>query len=174
MPVKGYRPTSTSSTTDASAAQRRLLEVGRIVKPHGLSGEVVVDLLTNQTSRLDEGSELFTPDRRLRVVGARAHRGRYLVRLEGVENRTAAEELRGTRLYAEPLDIPGTLWVHELVGAVVWSVDGRRLGPVEAVEAHPAGDLLVLEGGAMIPLRFVTAHRPNVDIIVDIPEGLVD
>ena len=66
------------------------------------------------------------------------------------------------------------LWVHELVGAEVVAADGRVLGTVAAVEANPASDLLVLEGGGLIPLRFVTGHRARVRVTVDIPDGLLD
>ena len=77
-------------------------------------------------------------------------------------------------LRAEPIDDPDTLWVHELVGADVVAVDGRRLGRVAAVEANPASDLLVLDGGGLIPLRFVTDHRAGETVTVDVPDGLLD
>jgi 16S rRNA processing protein RimM len=78
-------------------------------------------------------------------------------------------------LEAEPVDVPGTLWVHELIGAAVRDVDGTELGLVRAVEANPASDLLVLESGGLIPLRFVTEHDMAAGLlVVDIPEGLLD
>ena len=101
--------------------------------------------------------------------------GRYLVSFEGVDDRAAAEALRGVELFAEPIEVPGTLWVHELVGATVRDPAGTELGTVEAVEANPASDLLVLDSGGLIPLRFVTAHDPAAGVVdVDIPEGLLD
>jgi ribosomal 30S subunit maturation factor RimM len=65
--------------------------------------------------------------------------------------------------------------VHELIGALVRDQAGTELGTVGAVEANPASDLLVLEGGGLIPLRFVT-ERDEVSgtLVVDIPEGLLD
>ncbi len=90
-------------------------------------------------------------------------------------DRAAAERLRGVELSAEGLDQPGTLWVHELVGAVVRDADGTELGIVAAVEANPASDLLVLESGGLIPVRFVTGHDAGAGTVdVDIPEGLLD
>ena len=78
-------------------------------------------------------------------------------------------------LAAEPLDVPGTLWVHELVGATVRDAGGHDLGRVAAVEANPASDLLVLESGGLIPLRFVTAHdAADRTLHVDLPDGLLD
>ncbi len=114
----------------------------------------------------------------LRVVSSRPMGGRgtrYLVQFESVVDRAGADSLRGVELSAEPLEVPGTLWVHELVGAVVRDVAGTELGRVAAVEANPASDLLVLEAGGLIPVRFVTAHDPAAHTVdVDIPDGLLD
>jgi len=159
----------TSSTTD-------LLTVGRIARAHGLRGEVVVDLWTDVASRLDPGSLLLTDRRTLRVVASRRARGeRYIVAFAGVSDRAGAEDLHGLELRAEPVERPGALWVHQLVGAAVRDADGTALGRVVAVEANPASDLLVLESGGLIPVRFVTAHDPaTATVDVDIPAGLLD
>jgi len=78
-------------------------------------------------------------------------------------------------LEAEPIDAPGTLWVHELLGATVRDAAGTELGRVAAVEANPASDLLVLESGGLIPIRFLTAHDAVTGTVeVDIPDGLLD
>jgi 16S rRNA processing protein RimM len=151
-----------------------MLGVGRIAKPHGLVGEVVVDLWTDQTDRLDPGSVLNSDAGELQVLSSRPHQGRYLVCFEGVVDRSGADALRGTVLRAPPVDAPGTLWVHELVGAEVVAADGRVLGTVDAVEPNPASDLLVLTGGGLIPLRFVIDHQVGVRVTVDVPEGLLD
>jgi 16S rRNA processing protein RimM len=114
----------------------------------------------------------------LRVVASSLMVGdRYIVQFASVTDRVSAERLRGLELEAEPLDDtpPGTLWVHELVGALVRDAGGTELGRVAAVEANPASDLMVLESGGLIPVRFVTAHdAPAQTVDVDIPEGLLD
>lgn len=100
---------------------------------------------------------------------------RFIVRFAGCSDRAAADRLRGVELSAEALEEPGTLWVHELVGAVVRDGSGAEIGRVAAVEANPASDLLVLESGALIPVHFVTGHDPAAQTVdVDIPEGLLD
>jgi 16S rRNA processing protein RimM len=100
---------------------------------------------------------------------------RYLVSFAECRSREAAERLRGIELSAEGLEQPGTLWVHELVGAVVRDAGGAELGRVAAVEANPASDLLVLESGGLIPVHFVTGHDAAAGTVdVDIPEGLLD
>jgi 16S rRNA processing protein RimM len=151
-----------------------LLDVGRVVKPHGLGGEVVVERWSDLDDRLAPGSVLSSDVGELTVASSRPHQGRHLVRFEGVAGHSAAEALRGVVLRAHPVERPGTLWVHELVGAQVVDAAGRVLGTVAAVEANPASDLLVLDSGALIPLRFVTAHEAGVRVTVDVPEGLVE
>lgn len=100
---------------------------------------------------------------------------RFIVSFAECGSREAAERLRGVELSAEALEQPGTLWVHELVGAVVRDAAGLSLGRVAAVEANPASDLLVLESGGLIPVRFVTGHDAGAGTVdVDIPEGLLD
>ena len=153
----------------------RLLEVGRIVKPHGLRGDVIVSLTPNRPERVDAGSTLTTRDgRALRVVRSSSHQGRYIVSLEGIRGIDQAEALRDTVLLALPLDDPDALWVHELIGARVVDITGRELGTVEGVQANPASDLLVLDGGALVPLRFVVANQPGEQVTVDVPDGLLD
>lgn len=161
-----------SSSTDPVA----LLEVGRIDKPHGIRGDVVVALTTTESSRVDPGMTLTTPaGERLRIVASRPHQHRWIVTFDGVEGRSAAEALAGTRLLAEPLDDdPDALWVHELIGSSVVEVDGTARGAVVAVQDNPASDLLVLDTGALVPLRFVTGRDADGRIVVDVPEGLFD
>jgi len=149
-----------------------VLEVGRVVKPHGLRGEVVVELVTDRTERVAPGSVLSTPSGELRVVRSVPHKQRWIVAFAGVADHDDAEALRGAVLSAEPLDDPEALWVHELVGKEVVGLDGRRHGTVVSVEANPASDLLVLDDGALVPLRFVVASEPG-RVVVDPPEGLL-
>ena len=96
-----------------------------------------------------------------------------LVSFEQVGSRERAEELRGLALSAPPLDDPDALWVHELIGSEVFDVDGRSYGPVEAVEANPASDLLVLSGERLVPLVFVKTRLPG-RVVIDPPPGLLD
>jgi 16S rRNA processing protein RimM len=137
---------------------------------------VVVQLWTDQLSRLSPGSELVSSRGILTVASSKPFGAdRFIVQFDGIEGRTAAEGLRGVELEAEPLEVPGALWVHELVGASVRDAAGNELGLVTAVEANPASDLLVLESGGLIPLTFVTAHDAGErTVLVDIPDGLLD
>ena len=150
-----------------------LLEVGRITKPHGIRGEVIVHLITDYAERVAPGSVLTSPRGPLTVVASRPHQGQWIVRLEGVDDRNTAEGLRGLVLRAEPLDDPEALWVHELIGMAVRTVDGSDVGRITAVEANPASDLLVLDDGHLVPVTFYVSHADGV-VVVDPPDGLLD
>jgi 16S rRNA processing protein RimM len=150
-----------------------LLEVGRIIKPHGIRGEVIVDLLSNRPERLDPGSVLASDVGDLEVVRSTPHQNRWIVAFAGVADRNRAEELRGTVLRAEAIEgEEDVLWVHELVGALVYDVNGLLYGRVREVEANPASDLLVLPQG-LVPLTFVVEHEGN-RVVIDPPEGLIE
>ena len=135
---------------------------------------MVVQLWTDLTERLNPGSVLITSGGTLTVEAVRPFGDRWIVQFEDFVDRSQAERIRGVELEAEAVEIPGKLWVHELVGATVFDATGAELGSVSAVEANPASDLLVLAGGGLIPLRFVT-HRDTAarTLVVDIPEGLL-
>ncbi len=151
------------------------LELGRVGRPHGVRGEVVVTLHTDRPERTTPGAVLHAGERELVVASARPHQGRWLVRFEGVTDRNAAEELRGATLVGEPLDDPGEgrVWVHEMVGDEVRDARGTALGCVTAVEVNPAHDILVLDNGTLVPMVFVVDRQPGV-VVVDPPDGLLD
>jgi 16S rRNA processing protein RimM len=138
---------------------------------------VVVQLWTDQTQRVEPGTVLTSARGPLTVVWSKPFGpDRYIVQFEDVHDRSAAESLRGAELEAEPLDdVADVLWVHELVGATVRDAAGTALGTIASVEANPASDLMMLESGGLIPVRFVTAHDAAARTVdVDIPEGLLD
>ena len=158
------------------AAERPTLEVGRIIKAHGLKGQVIVDLWTDRRERLMAGVELTTPKGVLTVRSAAAHQERFLVWFEEINSREEADAARGTILSAPKLDVDDedVIWIDELFGARVVDAQGIERGVVVDVEANPASDLLVLDSGALIPLTFVTAVVANALIEVDVPDGLFE
>lgn len=167
----------TSSST--SSTERPLLEIGRVTRPHGLRGQVVVELWSNRPERMAPGAVWHGPHGPLEVAHAsRLPRAggheRWLVSLRQIGDRAGAEALRDAVLRAAPIDDDDALWVHELVGSRVLDAEGSPLGVVEVVEANPASDLLVLDSGRLlIPLRFVVA-RGEGWLRVDLPDGLLD
>ena len=168
---------SSSSTERSEAEGSRsgpLLEIGRVGRPHGTAGEVTVTLVSNRPERLAPGSELHSEAGTLRVAAARPHNRRHLVAFEGIDDRGKAEALRGLLLQGAPIDDPDETWVHDLIGARVVDQHGVDRGPVASVVANPAGDLLELAGGALVPLRFVVASVRCERIDVDVPDGLFE
>jgi len=159
--------------------EARVLEVGRIGRPHGLRGEVAVFLSTDRMERAQPGAVLIAraasgDERELVIAQSRRHQERWLVRFEGVDDRHAAAALTGSVLYAAALESEGDeLWVHELIGATVVDASGREIGSVVAIEANPAHDILVLDGGALVPSPFVVAVEGG-RVRVDVPEGLLE
>jgi len=163
------------------------LEVGRIVKAHGIRGEVIVEAVSNRTERITPGSVLYAGERPMPIRRAGLHggpdpagrvsRARWIVSFEGVDDRNTAERLRDTVLTGDRLDYgeddADELWVHELVGSDLYDPAGRVLGRVAAVEANPASDLLVLESGHLVPMVFVVEAAAG-RVVVDPPAGLLD
>jgi 16S rRNA processing protein RimM len=162
----------------------RILEIGRIGRAHGLRGEVAVTFFSDRPERVAPGSAFSAraddgDARELVIAASRRHQQRWLLHFEGVDDRDAAATLTGLKLYAP--ELPGhdhELWVHEVVGAAVVDSHGHALGTVAAVEANPAHDLLVLDGGALVPVTFVVEHGDDEQggrrVVVDVPDGLLE
>ena len=163
------------------------LVVGRIGKAHGIRGELSVDVRTDDPGRrFAEGAKLGTdPDHGVLVVRrARPHSGRLIVSFEGVDDRTAAEVLRGTLLVADSATSGETgddeWWDHDLVGLEVVTAGGERLGVVTAIVHTGGQDLVAVDrDGRELLLPFVAAIVPEVDVaggrlVAVPPEGLLD
>jgi 16S rRNA processing protein RimM len=138
-----------------------------------LTGEVVVTLVSNRPERVVVGSTFLTDAGELHIATSRPFAEKWLMTFVGVDSRERAEALRGTVLRGRPLADEDAWWVHELIGAEVVDPDGTHLGTVVAVLANPASDLLELDGGALVPLRFVI-ERGAGRVVVDVPPGLLD
>jgi len=165
--------------------------VGRVLKPHGVRGELLVEVRTDSpVERFAAGTLLRAvlpegDERELTVGTARWHSGRLLVRFEEVDSRDGAGALRGTMLTADVVDLPPTtdpdeFYDHQLEGLAVHTVGGAVIGTVREVVHGPAGELLLVDrngGEALVP--FVRDIVPEVDlrrghIVVNPPEGLLD
>jgi 16S rRNA processing protein RimM len=163
--------------------------VGRIGRPHGVRGEVTVEVRTDDPDlRFRPGVVLRTdPPGRGPITISRVHwhGTTLLLGLEGIDSREAAEAVRNTELLVEvadlpELDDPDSYYDHQLVGLGARLPDGTVLGEVTAVR-HEAQDLLVVrrDGGGDALIPFVSAIVPTVDldggfVVVDPPEGLLE
>jgi 16S rRNA processing protein RimM len=167
--------------------------VGRVVKPHGVRGELMVDPSTDSADlRFAPGAVLFVTSRdgsvsrSLTVTAARPHSGRVLVTFEGVEGRDAAEALRNAVLSADiallpAIADPDEFYDHQLEGLAAVTVTGTPIGTVREVLHGAGGELLLVDrvdgGESLVP--FVRAIVPEVDlagrrVLVDPPAGLFD
>lgn len=116
------------------------VEVGHVVKPHGLRGEVVVRLISDVADRLVPDQTVWVDGRATTVASVRDHQGRPLVRFAHVPDRTAAELLRGARVDAVPVAVEelDTYLVSELIGVEVRDGSGTVLGSVTSLVEMPA------------------------------------
>ncbi|MBX7430753.1 ribosome maturation factor RimM [Mycobacterium sp. Y57] len=169
------------------------LVVGRVAKAHGVTGEVVVEV------RTDDPDRRFAPGATLRgrvargsaeheyvVESVREHGGRLLVRLAGVADRDAADTLRGTLFVVDsadlpPIEDPDEFYDHQLEGMAVSTTAGLPVGTVTEVLHTAAGELLAVRDGdgheVLVP--FVSAIVASVSvadraIVIDPPEGLLE
>ena len=168
--------------------------VGRIGRPHGIRGEVMIGVRTDEPDlRFAVGATLDagpTPDGDapavpLRVVASRWHSGQLLVAFAGITDRTAAGELTGSWLSVDSSQLPAPpdpdeFRDHELIGLSVRTRAGQAVGVVTDV-LHPGQDLLVVRrpDGEEYLVPFVKAIVPEVDVaagllVIDPPPGLLD
>lgn len=153
-----------------------MLLVGRVDKPHGLRGEVIVSLSTNRDERVAPGAVLVLDGdggRALTVLHSQPYQHRWLVAFDGVLSREASDAIAHRDLYAEPIDDPDALWVHDLIGRALIDQHGTNHGLVKEVLSNPASDLMVLENKKLVPLTFVTT-TDDASVFVDVPDGLFD
>lgn len=162
--------------------------IGRVVKSHGIRGEVVVELTTDEPEiRFALGEVLHgkqgKKEHELTIQSTRMHQGRMLIKFEEIPDRTQADSLRGTKFWAAPLENDEGeegFYDHELEGLKIIH-NGEEVGVVTGVMHGPAGEILEValndKKEALIP--FVHAIVPEVDLgagtaTITPPEGLLD
>ena len=155
----------------------QLLEVGRVGRPHGIRGDLLLTLTTDRVERAAVGSRLLIAGAWYEVLQSSRSNERFRVHLSGVDTREAAQALTGKAMLAEPIDDPDAMWIHQLIGARVVEVSGVGRGTCVAVVDNPAADLLELDGGALVPVTFVTdvtGKGATGTITIDPPDGLFE
>jgi 16S rRNA processing protein RimM len=159
--------------------------VARIIKPHGLLGEVVLESWTDVEGRLEETPAFLLMDnkriiREVRVESRRMIMGRHVIKFVDVNTRNDAEALRNLMLGIPEDQIgelpPGQFFIFQLIGVEVLLHNGQVVGKVKDVVHTGGGDLLELESGELIP--FNDEIVPEVDlgkkrIVINPPEGLI-
>lgn len=159
--------------TQADPQQHELLRVCRIGRAQGLKGEVSVRIFTDEPEeRFAPASVLYTRDaaEEYAVERARSFKGRWYVKFEGVDDRTAAEALNGTELYGEPWELEDDeFYPKDIVGLEVRLSDGRTIGKVVDMIESAQWLLKVrlaapVDGESTALVPFVEAIVPDVDL----------
>jgi 16S rRNA processing protein RimM len=156
--------------------------LGVVAAPHGIRGLVRIKSYTDNPMAVAAYGPLSDESGRKEytVEALSAARGAVLARIEGVADRTAAEALRGLRLYVERERLPQTderEWYEaDLIGLSVVGRDGRDWGKVIAFHDFGAGPVMEVSAGLMLP--FTDEAVPEIDIeggkvLVDPPAGLL-
>jgi 16S rRNA processing protein RimM len=162
--------------------------VGRIARPQGIRGEVIIDADTDfPEQRFAEGASVFVERAGavapLTIAEFRMHGGRPVVRFDGVESMDEAETVRGLEMRVPESELgalPENVWYHhQLLGSVVRTKEGREVGTVVGIQGPTDRSILVIdgpEGNALVPL---VAEFCKVDVAakvveIDPPEGLLE
>ena len=156
--------------------------LGVVAAPHGVRGLVRIRSFTDDPMAIASYGELSDEagKTRYRVEALSTVKGAVLARIEGVADRTAAEAIRGLRLYVERERLPAAgerEWYEaDLIGLAAVGTDGRDWGKVIAFHDFGAGSVMEVSGGAMLP--FTDAVVPEIDVpggkvVVDPPAGLL-
>lgn len=163
----------------------KLICVGAVMGAFGVRGEVRLKSFCAEPSAIENYNPLVTESGEsyeLKLV--RSVKSGFGARLSGIQDKEAADALRGTRLYARRVDLPrlpdDEYYHSDLIGLEVLDTGGAKLGKVSAVQDFGAGDILEIAGKglkepAMLP--FTLANVPTIDlaagkIIADPPVGL--
>jgi len=166
------------------------LAIGRIIAPHGIRGEVKVEVMTDFPERFKPGSCVFLgvgsedlDARPVKIVAARPHKGGFLVKLDAVPDRNAAELVRNRYLLipeAEAMPLGDhENYLHDLVGLRVETTDGRLLGELKEILFTGANDVYVVsgpDGEVLLPAIRDVVLRVDLSarcMVVALPEGLL-
>lgn len=170
------------------SAPDRYLAVGRVRRPHGVRGEVTVEVVTDFPGRVADGVEVKLgregPDRRLTVHRVRMHKGQWLLAFEGLQDRDDVEPLRDLWLFLpeqERSELPPTYYYeHELPGLACVDKAGNTLGTVLELMTVTARPLLRVEvrgKEALVPFTSPIVVRVDLaagQVVLDPPRGLLD
>ena len=161
------------------------LVVGRIVRPHGIRGELIVEPYSETIRSLEAGSVVFikSPENPYTILALRNHRNRLILRIEGCEDREAAERFRGAELQiptpdAEPLP-EGVYYRWQILGLTVKEDTGRLLGTVAEILETGANDVYIVRGDDTRELLLpaikdviLEVDLERGQILVQLPDGL--
>ncbi len=168
-------------------AEPRFIAIGRIIRPHGIRGELAVEVLTDFPDRFDTVKTVYLGDtleaEAWRVKATRWHKDRILLTVRGCHDRTTADGLRGLLVQIpieEAMPLPeDEYYPHELIGLDVTTVEGEELGKVSDILFTNANDVYVVigaRGQILLPAIAEVIERIDLDtgeMVVTPMEGLI-
>lgn len=166
----------------------RWLAVGRVRRPHGIRGEVTVEIVTDFPGRMSDGVVVGlgseAPERFIPVHRVRTHKGQWLLAFEDLTTRDDVESLRNLWLFLPEQERsalpPNYFYEHELAGLSCVNRDGAPLGSVIELVSGAGTPLLKVQvpgGEALVPFTSPIVVRVDLEagrVILDPPRGLLD
>jgi len=181
------------------AAAHGMVAVARVAKPHGIRGELCMDIHAGSPLLFAPGRTLFLAapvlttggggglgrPKAYAVAASREHTGRLLVTLKGVADRNAADLLRGAEVYVAEADLPppdaGEEYLFRLLGSRVLLAGGADVGVFEAILDTPGQLTWVIRGKGgeeilfpAVPEFILGLDAARQEIVIDPPPGLLD
>jgi len=146
------RSTRRRGQSQASPAEPRFLVIGKVLRPHGVRGELLLQVHTDSPTHLAEVETVFVGEMHAphRLEKSRLHRNQLLIKIEGYDDRITADALRGQIISvaladATPLK-PGEYYHHQIVGLKVVTDEGEELGVVAEILETGANDVYAVSG----------------------------
>ena len=153
------------------------LAIGFLRRPHGVSGEIIMDLHTDFPERIKAGRKVYVGEKyeTLTIDSARAHGNGMLIRLNGCDTPETAGRFRNQWVYVKSTEVPalpaGKVYKHELIGLMVTTDSGETLGVLNEILETGANDVYVVkkESGGEILLPAI----PDVILGIDMDERVI-
>lgn len=185
-PSQKHSPGS-SRSSGSEKPELRYLAIGRVVRAHGLKGEISVKVMTEFPERFEITKQVYLGDQLeatpYPLESYRWHKDNVLLTLAGITNRNEAETLKGQLVQVpieEAMPLPDGVYYHyQLVGLEVVTITGERLGVLSEVMETGANDVYVIDNeGKEILLPAIADVIKSIDmeegrIVVEVIEGLI-
>ncbi len=181
------RTSPASAGSGSPTGESVFLTVGFIRRPHGVRGEMIMDIHTDFPERLKPGTKVYVGEEHkpMTIASARPHGTGMLVGLRGLTTPELAGQLRNTYVYVPAKDRPplpdGKLYQHQILGMSVVTDDGKNLGKLTDIISTGANDVYVVtaEDGKEVLLPAIKDvilgyDVPNSEIKVHLLDGLLD
>jgi len=153
---------------------KEYLEIGFVIKSHGLRGEVLVKLTTNLIEQRSSPGEVYLINNKEFVLeSSKLHSGKWLFKFVGIKTREQAQALAKSALMALPIEVVGKVMTNQLIGKTLKDQTGQARGEITAILENPASDLLELDDGRLVPMQFFVKVVDD-EVLVEVPDGIFE